>query len=280
MPGLPRDKLLYMIQFFHPDKVFARLPGMSERTAAMAYGLELDEFKHIKDEFSRCARVAAEELLSEPGFAAHVERLPFPAASVVAGVGDSVTDDLQSWFEILRHLLAICRPNDSVTLLNTACSGDTTANCVSRFVAVVAAQPSWILCLAGTNDARLHGTAPTKTLASLQETRDNLRLLRNFGATQTSARWLWLTVPGVIEEKIKSHWFLSAMQINFMNKDLSAVASLVRDQPDPHVDIHNVMAVAENPGMLLDDGLHPSLAGQKVIARAVVEHLAQLPHGA
>jgi lysophospholipase L1-like esterase len=275
MPSLPRDKLLYMIQFFHPDKVFGRLPGMGERTAAMAYGLELAEFKEIKGGFSRNARAAAEELLSEPGFAARVERLPFEPGTVVAAVGDSITDDLQSWFEILQQLLEICRPADGVKLLNTACSGDTTTHCVSRFVAVPAAKPAWILCMVGTNDARLHGTSPTKTLVSPSETRENLRLLRNFGATQTEARWLWITVPSVIEEKIKGHWFLSAMQVNYMNKDLDTVAAAVRGQKDPCVDVHRLLPIARDPGLLLDDGLHPSIAGQKAIAKAVVEHLSE-----
>jgi len=265
---------MYFVQFFHPEKVCAGLPGMGDEALAMAFGVSLPEYRAMRGEFKDAAMRAAHELLAEPGMAARVARIPFPTRSVVAAVGDSVTDDLQSWFEILRHMLAISRPKDEITLVNAGVSADTTTHCIGRFIGVIAAKPTAILCLIGTNDARLHGASPKRTLVSQPETRANLELLRNYGATQTSASWTWITVPGVIEERIGSHWFLSAMQVRFRNADLDAVAEAIRGQSGPLIDIHRSIAFSDRPEYLLEDGLHPSLAGHKEIARLVTEGLA------
>jgi lysophospholipase L1-like esterase len=270
---LPRDKLMYAVQFTHPEKVFARLPGMGDETLAMAFGVSLSEYRAMRGEFSAAAIQAAQELLAEADTAARVARLPFPARSVVAALGDSVTDDLQSWFEILRHTIAIARPKDEIALVNAGVSGDTTTHSVARFIGVIATKPTAILCLIGTNDARLHGSSPTKTLVSASETRANLALLRNYGATQTTASWTWITVPGVAEDRITSHWFLSEMQVRFRNSDLNAVAEAIRGQSGPLIDINRSIPFASRPDYLLEDGLHPSLAGHKAIARMVIDSL-------
>jgi lysophospholipase L1-like esterase len=138
-------------------------------------------------------------------------------------------------------------------------------------------KPAWILCLAGTNDARLHGQFPTKTLVSLDETAKNLDMLRHFGATQCPAQWLWITPATVIEEQIANDWFLSPFELRWRNQDLSAIAGAVTAAAelggDPVVNLQDVFGLPADPALLLPDGLHPSLAGQTAIVRAVVEEL-------
>lgn len=270
----PEEKLRYTLQYHHPEKILARLPGMSEETVAACYGIDVAVLRTLKDEFAHNALHAAEALLREPGFAARVSRLPFAPGSKVVGLGDSLTDDYQGWLEILRHLVAIVRPDDGIALLNFGISGETTAQVVSRFRGVVAEQPQWILCLVGTNDVRRHGAAPTKILISREETFENFRLLRSYGATQTSSHWLWMTPPGVIEEKIAAHWYLSAVQVRVRNADLLEIGRMLREMPDPVVDLQEILGVPGREDLLQEDGLHPNLEGQKAIARAVVEHLS------
>lgn len=145
---------------------------------------------------------------------------------------------------------------------------------ITRFLEVVQAQPAWIICMAGTNDARHHGLQPTKALVSVDETERNLRMLRHYAATQTAAEWVWMTPAPVIEEKIGAFWSLGPFQMQWPNANVTAVADAVRRQPDTVVDLYPLFGSPPNPLLLLDDGLHPSLAGQKVIVRALVEALA------
>jgi lysophospholipase L1-like esterase len=129
--------------------------------------------------------------------------------------------------------------------------------------------------MAGTNDARAHGKQPAKTMVSRGETALNLAALRHFAATETSAKWVWLTPPPVIEHKIAAHWHLGGGEMAWSNRDVSAIADMVRAQSDLVVDIHAAFGNPANPDLLLPDGLHPSLAGQTLIARKLVERLTE-----
>lgn len=274
---LSLDRLAYLIQFQHPEKILARLPGVNDAVCAASFGIDLETYQDIKAQLAANARGAAEELLADESFAALVDRLPFQAASSLVGLGDSITDDDQSWLEILRHLLDLRRPQDDIFVVNAGISGDTTAQMISRFLAVVQLQPAWVICMAGTNDARLHGQQPTKTLVSIAETAQNLAMLRSFAATQAAqAHWVWMTPAPVIEEQIAVDWFLAPMQVMWRNSDLAAIAEIVRRQGDPYVDLQAAFGWPARPELLLSDGLHPSLEGQKTIVRALVERLAAL----
>ncbi|HVF02757.1 MAG TPA: hypothetical protein VNA27_15645 [Rubrobacteraceae bacterium] len=57
------------------------------------------------------------------------------------------------------------------------------------------------------------------------------------------------------------------------NDDLDKVANIIRDIEDPVVDLQEVME-DRDPALLLTDVLNPSLEGQKVIVRSLVERLA------
>ncbi len=276
MTNYTLDQLNFLIQFIHLEKLHADLPGVDEATLAHIFGIDLPTYKKIRGGFTERACQAAEELLAEPDFGERIARLPFRKGSKVVAIGDSITDDYQSWFEILRRVMELARPQDEVKLVNAAISGDTTTHLITRFLGVVQEQPDWILCMIGTNDVRLHGLKPSKTLVGLDESARNLAMVRNFAATQAPARWVWITPSTVIEERIAAHWHLGPLQLGWTNRDLAAVAGLVRKQPGLAVDLQAVFGAPPDPGLLLEDGLHPSIEGQKAILRALVEKLIEL----
>jgi acyl-CoA thioesterase-1 len=271
MIELSPEQRSYLIQFQHPEK---RWPGLDETALAPVFGVDAATYRRLRATSAERAHTAAAELLSDPAFAIRVDRLPFRPGATVVGLGDSVTDDDQSWLEILRHLLTLRRPQDGITVVNAGISGDTTAQIIGRFIEVVQRQPDWIICLAGANDARTHGQSPTKTLVSLEETAKNLEALRQFAATQTTARWLWMTPTPVIEAQLATAWPLALFQIRWSNRDLAAIAEVMHQLPDPVVDLQRAFGNPANPDLLLPDGLHPSLAGQKAIVTALVAQLS------
>jgi lysophospholipase L1-like esterase len=272
MEQLTLDQWTFLMQFVHPQKIVG-LPGMNEAVSMAAFGLDPAAFARIKASFAEHARRAAAELLAAPAFAAKVDRLPFARGAKIVALGDSITDDDQSWAEILRHVLAMRRPSDGIALVNAGVSGDTTAQALARFLSVANENPDWIVCMLGTNDARQHGRNPYKILVSLDETARNLAALKHFAATRTSARWAWITPATVLPGKIAAHWHLGANELMWSNDDLRAVADAVKRMPDPVVDLQALFGLPPNPSWLLDDGLHPSLEGQKAILAALVDRL-------
>jgi acyl-CoA thioesterase-1 len=279
-PGeLTRADLEYVIQFQHPEKMLAKLPTQPEITDAMLapfFGLDTDVYAEIKAGFAGRARSGAHELLENFDLRERVDRLPFEANTTVVGLGDSITDDYQSWFEILRYLVEERRFQDNIKFVNAGISGDTTSQIISRFLDdVVQQKPAWIISMMGTNDVRLHGEDPTKILVSHNETEANLNMINNFAEEQTDANLTWMTPPPVIEDKIAEDPFLAPQQLMWRNDDLEEVAEIVRDMDGPVVDLQDVMRKPVDPELLLPDGLHPSLEGQQAIAAALVERLAE-----
>ncbi len=275
---LRRADLEYVIQFQHPEKVLAGLPTQPEITDAMIapfFGVDADVYEQIRAGFAVRAREVALELLQNFDFRERVDRLPFEAGTTVVGLGDSITDDLQSWFEILRSLVEERRPQDRIRFVNAGISGDTTSQIISRFLGVVQQGPAWIISMMGTNDVRRHGEDPTKILVRHDETEANLNMIRNFAEEQTEANRIWMTPTPVIEDRIADSPFLAPQQLMWRNEDLEEVADIVRGIDDPVIDLQDVMRNPVDPELLLPDGLHPSLEGQRTIAAALVERLAE-----
>jgi lysophospholipase L1-like esterase len=264
------EQQTFLHKFLHPEKVY---PSLDEATVAGIMGTPLDRYRQIKAELQAEIQRAAEELLADSDFAARIDRLPFSSGATIVGLGDSITDDWQSWIELLRCLVESRRPQDNIRFVNAGFSGDTTTHLIWRFSPVVAEQPEWILCMIGTNDATRHGQNPLDVVISPQETEKNLKLLRHYAAMQTSAKWAWITPYGVIPEKMSSHWFVSTLPLVLRNEDIDKVVEAIRRQPDPIIDLPQMLGLPVNPDYLLGDGLHPSLEGHKAIVRALVNVL-------
>lgn len=275
MSQMTPEQINFFLQFIHLEKLFGNFPGANDQNMAPIFGLDAVRYQQIRNGFKENAHAAAETLLAEPGFAHMVDRLPFASDSTILAVGDSITDDDQSWLEMLRHLLNIRHPDNQIRVINAGVSGDSTTHVISRFSELTLSQPDWVLFMIGLNDARKHGSAPEKTLVSPDETGKNLHELRRFAVAQTEAELVWMTPPTLNEQKVSEFWLFKAMQTCWTNTDVDAVAKLIKQLPDKVVDVRSRFGLPPKPELLLEDGLHPSLQGQKMIVSALVETLAR-----
>jgi acyl-CoA thioesterase-1 len=276
--GLSRAEIEAAVQYHHPEKTLAGLPARpeaSDELLAPFFGTGARTYKEIKAVFAERARRCARELLQDARFAELVDRLPFEPRTTVLGLGDSITDDYQSWLEILRHLLVERRPDDEIRVVNAGISGDTTSRLLGRFLVVLDEDPAWILLLIGTNDVPFVREPLTKSLVSREETAKNLHTLRDLAETRSNARLALMTPPPAIEDRITEETPLA--EPVWHNADLADVARLIREVAgeDPLIDLWEVFGTPADPELLLPDGLHPSLVGQKAIAAALVDRLGR-----
>ncbi len=261
----------------HPEKVFAFLPGMSAANLAALYGLDEPAYAAIRDRFAAQTSAAARELLAGPGFAAAVERLPFTAGQTLAVIGESTTDAADSWLEILGHLIMLRRPADAIKLVNTAISGYPTTM-LQRILSETLQRhrPDWVALFAGANDALRYGTGATKPLVTGTETARNLAEMRCQVAA-AGARVIWMTPTARDTARIAAYPPFQAQQIWLEDGDLHAVDDAIRataGDGDVVVDLSDAFGSPPDAALLSPDGLHPTLAGQKAIARRFVERLA------
>lgn len=182
--------------------------------------------------------------------------------------------DRLSWFEILRQLLAIRRPDDAVELTNAAVTGCTTTQALTMLPALSFQRPDWVLCQLGANDAQRLGSARTR-LVSAGETARNLLLLRDRALELTSAQWVWLTPTAVDESRAAAFSHFQRAGISWATADMADTAKIMSARPEPAVDALPATMPFSGSGLHLDDGVHLTLAGQQAVAVEVVAKLAQ-----
>lgn len=276
---MPDAMMRMWLQYTHLEKLYGYLPGLADAIPAI-FGMAPAAYADVRAEFDAQARLAATQLLGDDNLAARVNALPFQPGEVVLAVGDSITDDLQSWVEILRHVLDLGRPGHDVRVINGGLSGHTTAMVARRWPATLAQhRPNWILCALGGNDVTRVGPEPTKPQVSLTECVANLGELRRIAAARSSASWVWITPVPVVEERVADFPAFRFGESTWRNADIRALTEAIRgfdDGPDDDriVDLTEVFGMPADPDLQGPDGLHVSLAGQAAITTAVINRLA------
>lgn len=195
-----------------------------------------------------------------------VDRLPLSKGARVVAFGDSHRSDPQSWAVIVRELLAARRPDDGISVVISAVSGETSTHGLIRIGDVIAQKPDWVLFFIGLNDARTQGPNPGKTLVHHEETARNLAELQRRVARETNGRTLWISPPPVIGARVEGHWALSRFGVRFHDEDLARLAAAIRALEAPHVDL----SASLDASLVTEDGLHLTLEGQKQIAMEIV----------
>ena len=262
-----------LIRFQHPEKVLGYLGDLDDDRLATLFGLDLGAYQQLRRSHAEQARRAAADLLEDPAFARKVDQLPFRPDQRVVAIGESTTDDLLSWFEILRHLLDLRRPADGITLTNMAVSGQTTTQALTELPGLSFHRPDWVLCMLGGNDAQRLGSPDGPTLVSLAETERNVRALHDLAIRRIAARWVWLTPATVDEARVAAFPPFQRAGITWTNRDIDAIGQILTAQPEPTLDTRPILAPPTAEQFHLDDGLHLSLAGQQALALALVETL-------
>ena len=273
------EQMRWLLKVIQPERTLASLPGaagLSQETHAALLGLPPEVYAAELSRMRAEAKEAAGELLADDAVASMVDRLPLRKGAKVVAFGDSLTSEPQSWAVILSDLLAARRAADGISVAISAVGGETTTHGLVRVGEVVGQQPDWILFLIGTNDARTQGPQPTKTLVHHEETVRNVAELRQRVSRETKARCVWITPPAVNEEQVAGHWGLARFGVRFRNADLARVANIVRDIDGLAIDVFSNLGTPPPADLLMGDGLHFTLAGQKRLALEVIRGWSNL----
>ncbi|MET8798023.1 GDSL-type esterase/lipase family protein [Nocardia sp. NPDC004568] len=265
------------LQYTHLDKMYGYLPGMHAAQPAI-FGLDPAEYQALREGFAAAARAGAQQLLTDTEAAARVDRWSAAGPSTVLVAGDSLTDDLQSWVEILRAALDLRSSGHTVQLVNHGLSAHTTAMIARSWPATLTVtKPDVVVCALGGNDVTRVGPDPRKTQVSPAESLANLAELRRIAQTLVSPHWIWVTPAPVDEVRAGAFPAFRFGQSSWANSDVQQLSEGIHALGGPVVDLTTVLGVPAAPELVGEDGVHPTLAGQIEIARAVLGPLAQDP---
>jgi acyl-CoA thioesterase-1 len=269
------------LRFVHLEKLYGHLPGVPEHVPAL-FGLTGQEYDAARAGLDAQASEAADQLLARPGFRELVREAPFRPGDTVLAVGDSITDDLLSWAEILRHLVARVRPEDGITVTNAGLSAHTTAMVLRRWPAMLTAgRPDWVVCALGGNDVTRVGPGAVKPQVSLAESLANLRELRRVAGVLVDCRWVWMTPVPVHPERMAEFPGFRFGMSSWDNADIAELAEMMRSGlAEPVVDLVRTFGVPAAGDLQGDDGVHPSVLGQRAIVSALLEVMSDRGTGA
>jgi lysophospholipase L1-like esterase len=276
---MSNEQVRWLLKVIQPERTLASLPGgacLGQEAHAALLGLPVETYAAELGRMQQEASEAAGALLADQAVASMVDRLPLRKGDKVVVFGDSLTSEPQSWAVILREMLAMRRGSDEISLTISAVAGETTTHGLVRVGAIANARPDWVLFLIGTNDARTQGPHPTKTLVHHEETARNIAELRQRVSSETTANCLWITPSAVNEAQVAAHGGLARFGVRFRNEDLERVAKIVRDGDGPIVDAFSTLGSPPSSDLLMGDGLHFTLAGQKRLALEVIRGWSQL----
>ncbi|MDZ7771481.1 MAG: SGNH/GDSL hydrolase family protein [Balneolaceae bacterium] len=267
----------YLLQFLNLEKRFPLLPGI-DNTGAMAglFGLEESELAKLRDRYRQNARDAAVELLEEGEVNEWLDDLPFGASDTIVALGDSMTDDLQGWFEIFKNVLEITVPGADFTFVNGGVSYNTSTEAVQRLNRDVLDQdPDWVLVALGTFDMQRLHVAPNRTLVPLADYWENLNTIETVVEEVTDNPIIWISPPPVITEMLQQ---IRLFDFDLFEEDLQQAREVLNGKKGYIVDpAGRRMGEDTEPDAwnYLSDGLHPSLSGHVETVREVLRHLTQ-----
>lgn len=267
---LPLD---YLVQFIHLDKQMRDFasdgPGFLEARHRM-FEASAEEWEALERQFEINASRAAEDLAKDPDVKAAVDA--FPLSGRVVFAGDSLIDDLQSWVEILRRLLAAERPDLELEVVNAGVSKATSENLMELSAQLPFLEPDWVVFLIGTNDASGYRAWEDQWVSDEEFSR-NIGLIDS-AARAAGARVLWVTPPPVDDEVIAADEMNQAVGYYIRTEDVAGKAAAIRALDSGAVDLWPAFEAAADPDNFGPDGVHPSLEGHKLIVATVLEHLA------
>jgi len=266
----------YLLQFLNLEKRFPLLPGINNTEAvAKLMGIKEENFLNLRAQFQENAKQAAIELLEDEEVNNWIDELPFNGDETIVALGDSLTDDLQGWFNIFQRVLEIAIAGADFTFINSGISYDTTTDAIKRLNRdVLDHNPDWVMVGLGTFDMQRLKIAPERTLVSLADYWENINTIEGAVSNVTDNPIVWITPPPVISEMLED---IRLFNFELSEQDLQGVREILTGKKGYIVDPLGSRMGEEEPEAwnYLSDGLHPSISGHTNTVKEILRHLTQ-----
>ena len=270
-----REALLEsFIQFNRPEK-YIPLPasGREEEAAAGFFGLALQTYQSVVSRFDHQAEQAAGEVLKDSEFLELLSKLPFSKSHKIAVLADALTDDLQGWFAIFRHILDLGVPGAAFEYIDASTTDTTSSEALRRIEgSVLVHKPDWVIIALGSEDAMRPNITTGRCLVSLAEFWENINTLESAVLANCSNPPVWITPPPALGEQMQKSPLLPGM---VLEEDLKKYREVVAGKKGIVVDPTGTrMGNPPSAWNYMNDGFHLSLAGHVQTVKTLLKAVA------
>lgn len=266
----------FTIPFFNLEKRFPLLPGKTDKKAeAILLGISEQELSSFRENITQNAKQGALELLKEDEIIDSLDSLPLDGSETIAVIGDSITEDGQGWFEILKQVLELSVEKADFTFINAGIGEQTTSEALRRLDRdILIHEPDWVFVALGTYDAQRLNIVPDRTITPLSETWENLESFQNIIGEYVSNPIIWITPTPIIPELLIEN---PLYEYSIHEEDLQQVRQLVAGKDGVIIDSLGSRMGKEGPEAwnYIADGLHHSLTGHMNTTRLVIKKMSE-----
>lgn len=262
--------LTYFVQFLNIEKKYSLLPGTKNLANVAAFiGIDEEELEEAREKFQWQAKQAALEILKDEEIQNHLGKLPFQKDDRIALVGDSVADDPQGWFVILKHVLEIYIEGADFDWVDMSHQGETSTEALIKLDRdVLSRKPDWVFVALGNEDAMRPNIAVNRNLVSLAEFWENISSIESAISQTVKNPVIWICpTPPMSELMDKMPVFSGILQ----EEDLSQYREVIAGKTGYVVDpMGHRLGNPPEAWNYLGDGFHHAIAGHIQTVKEII----------
>ncbi len=253
---------------FNMQKLILDVPENDALWLSRIFGAKEEEVAKLLHDFEKAAGQQAQEIRKG-------REIPvIEKGKKIAFIGDSITSDRESYFNIIRKLF---ENEEKLVWIDAAISGDKSDDAKMKLnERAMNYQPDIAHILIGTNDMRENMDEDGESCLSLAEYRKNLeyivKRLQKAGVIPILSTISPVLVEGIGKRFPDDHWTYHEANIEAVNNIIEEVAQTFGARFN---DMRHVYCQYQAQDILLQDGLHLNAKGQRLLAEHVLTVLCE-----
>lgn len=253
---------------FNMQKLILDVPERDTLWLSRIFGAGEEEVKKLLDDFEGTVSEQAEKIRE------NMEIPEIHGKKRIVFIGDSITSDRESYFNILKK---IYEDERELTWIDAAISGDKSDDAKMKFYErAMNHHPDIAHVLIGTNDMRRSDDEDGESCLSLEDYRKNLEYIVK-RLKKNGVKVILSTISPVLNEGIRKrfpddNWIYDAADINAVNDIIAETAEKFGAKCN---DMRAVYGEYETAKILFQDGLHLNALGQRLLTEKVLGALGE-----
>ena len=254
----------YDLRFTHKFNLFKPLGFLIDdydiKSIARIYGVEPEDVQALEDSFAGNVEKMAGKFTIKAG-----------GKCRLAGIGDSITSDRESYLKIISRLW---KGTQGRAVFDCAVSGEKTSEIINRFYGTILNREfDWAVVFLGTNDSRELDDGSLITNISLDEYKRNMNYIVD-SLLKRGVKVINVTIPPVDNARLSK--FFAGANWKYSPERIAATNDFLRKfSSEKGTFLADFAGEIDKSGkeLLMEDGIHLNADGQMILCGMLLDIL-------